>query len=258
MVGVARFELTTSCSRSRRATKLRYTPIKALFYPKLTAANNRPLWYHSAMLNSLKDKIIGILDNGVKTVFTPVVGERANPAADKAEADMTDTERREAARLMRVNHCGEVCAQALYQGQALFARDRSVADSMSTAAREEIDHLAWTATRINELGGRQSALNPLWYGGSFFLGAAAALVSDKFSLGFVAETERQVSAHLNSHLDILPEQDEKSRAIVRQMDIDEQQHATHAQALGGAELPPPIKEGMRLMGKVMTRTSYWV
>lgn len=210
------------------------------------------------MLNSLKDKIIGVLDDGIKTVFTPVVGERPSPAADIQEADMNADERCHAARLMRVNHCGEVCAQALYQGQALFARDTAVAESMTTAATEEIDHLAWTATRINELGGRQSALNPLWYGASFCLGAASALVSDKFSLGFVAETERQVSAHLNDHLEKLPAQDEKSRAIVRQMDIDEREHATQAQSMGGGELPPPVKGAMHLMGRVMTRLSYWV
>jgi len=134
---------------------------------------------------------------------------------------------------MRVNHCGEVCAQALYQGQALFARDTAVAASLSESAQEEIDHLAWTATRIHELGGKQSMLNPLWYGGSFCIGAVAALLSDKISLGFVAETEKQVSAHLNSHLDKLPAQDQKSRAIVQQMDIELTTHATTSSTVNG-------------------------
>ena len=146
----------------------------------------------------------------------------------------------------------------MYQGQALFARDAAVRESLQEAADEEIDHLAWTAERIEELGGRQSFLNPLWFGGAFAIGAAAALVSDKISLGFVAETERQVSAHLQSHLEKLPPDDAKSRRIVEQMDIDEQRHAANAVEMGGAELPPPIKIAMRFAGKVMTRGSYWI
>lgn len=207
------------------------------------------------------DALIGIVDNCLKTVFTPSVAQRANPAdavADDPASPLTDAQREEAARLMRVNHCGEVCAQALYQGQALFARDPATADAMHTAAEEEVDHLAWTAQRIRELGGRQSALNPLWYGGSFVIGAVAALVSDKVSLGFVAETERQVSDHLRSHLDRLPANDEKSRAIVRQMDIDEQEHATNAVAAGGVDLPRPVARAMHCAGRMMTRTSYWL
>ncbi len=207
---------------------------------------------------SITERIGSAFANGIKTVFTPAVGKRESPAENAGgdDAELSAEEKRRAAALMRVNHCGEVCAQALYQGQALFARDAAVVAAMQEAADEEIDHLAWTAERVRELGGRESVLNPLWYGGAFAIGAAAAALSDRVSLGFVAETERQVSAHLQSHLQKLPEGDEKSRAIVRQMDIDEQEHATKAVAMGAAELPEPAKKIMRLMGKIMTRTSY--
>lgn len=193
---------------------------------------------------------------GARTVLTPAVAKRESPAESAADAEMTPEEKKHAAALMRVNHCGEVCAQALYQGQALFARDNKVAESLQEAADEEIDHLAWTSSRIKELGGRMSLLNPLWYGGAFAIGAAAAVISDKISLGFVAETERQVSDHLQSHLNKLPPQDAKSRAVVMQMDEDEQQHATNAVQMGAAELPQAAKSIMRLAAKVMTRTSY--
>jgi ubiquinone biosynthesis monooxygenase Coq7 len=204
------------------------------------------------------DKLIGAADNGIKTVFAPATASRPTPAEGMPEAQLSASERAEAGRLMRVNHCGEVCAQALYQGQALFAREGRVAEAMQESAREEIDHLAWTANRLHELGARQSALNPLWYGASFCIGAAAALVSDKISLGFVAETESQVSRHLQSHLQRLPAADAKSRAIVEQMDIDEQEHASNAITLGAAKLPAPVAGAMRLMGRVMTKTSYWL
>lgn len=209
-------------------------------------------------MTDMRDRIIEILENGARAVFAPASASRESPAARAEEAEMDDSARRRAAALMRVNHCGEVCAQALYQGQALFARDPKVRDSLQEAADEEIDHLAWTAERIEQLGGRQSFLNPLWYGGAFAIGAAAALASDKISLGFVAETERQVSAHLQSHLHKLPPEDAKSRRIVEQMDIDEQQHATNAAEMGGAELPPPVKAAMRFAGKIMTGGSYWL
>ena len=207
---------------------------------------------------AFRERMIEILENGARTVFAPQTAGRESPAANSADTEMSDDARRHAAALMRVNHCGEVCAQALYQGQALFARDAAVRESLQEAADEEIDHLAWTAERIEELGGRQSFLNPLWFGGAFAIGAVAALVSDKISLGFVAETERQVSAHLQSHLEKLPPDDAKSRRIVEQMDIDEQRHAANAVEMGGAELPPPIKIAMRFAGKVMTRSSYWI
>ncbi|MGI9338487.1 MAG: 2-polyprenyl-3-methyl-6-methoxy-1,4-benzoquinone monooxygenase [Gammaproteobacteria bacterium] len=193
---------------------------------------------------------------GARAILTPTVAKRESPADDAADGEMSPQERKHSAALMRVNHCGEVCAQALYQGQALFARDDKIAEALQEAADEEIDHLAWTSSRIRELGGRMSILNPLWYGGAFAIGAAAAVISDKVSLGFVAETERQVSQHLQSHLNELPPQDAKSRAIVEQMDTDEQQHATSAVEMGAAELPQAAKSIMRMAGKVMTRTSY--
>lgn len=193
---------------------------------------------------------------GARAVLTPAVAQRQSPAESAVDADMTQEEKKHAAALMRVNHCGEVCAQALYQGQALFARDGNIAEALQEAANEEIDHLAWTSSRIRELGGRMSVLNPLWYGGAFAIGAAAAVISDKISLGFVAETERQVSDHLQSHLNKLPPQDAKSRAIVAQMDEDERQHATNAVELGAQELPQTAKNMMKIAGKIMTRTSY--
>ena len=208
---------------------------------------------------SLLATVAGVVGGAIRTIATPAVAQRPNPADAIDEPDnLTEEERIHAARLMRVNHCGEVCAQALYQGQALFARDAKVQESLQEAADEEVDHLAWTAKRIDSLGGRLSMLNPVWYAGSFAIGAAAALVSDKISLGFVAETENQVSAHLISHLDKLPPSDSRSRAIVKQMDIDERQHATNAVDMGGVELPEPVRRAMHATGRIMTSTSYWV
>ncbi|HEU0186570.1 MAG TPA: 2-polyprenyl-3-methyl-6-methoxy-1,4-benzoquinone monooxygenase, partial [Gallionellaceae bacterium] len=159
---------------------------------------------------------------------------------------------------MRINHCGEICAQALYQGQALTAHDPEVQHKLEQAAQEETEHLAWTSRRVHELGGHLSLLNPVWYTSSLAIGACAGLLGDKWNLGFLAETERQVGAHLQSHLASLPAQDEKSRAVVQQMYVDEVQHADMAVKLGGAELPLPVKLAMRFSGKVMTRTAYWV
>jgi ubiquinone biosynthesis monooxygenase Coq7 len=159
---------------------------------------------------------------------------------------------------MRVNHTGEICAQALYQGQALTARNATARAALEQAAAEETDHLAWTAQRIEELGGRASLLNPLWYAGSFALGAAAGFLGDKWNLGFLAETERQVEGHLEGHLDRLPAQDEKSRAIVNEMKVDEARHARTAVDHGAAELPEPVKLAMKLGSRVMTRTAYWI
>jgi ubiquinone biosynthesis monooxygenase Coq7 len=159
---------------------------------------------------------------------------------------------------MRINHTGEVCAQALYQGQALTAQDAKVQQSLNHAACEETEHLAWTEQRIAELGGRKSLLNPLWYGGSFFIGIAAGMLGDKWNLGFLAETERQVESHLAKHLQSLPSQDKKSRAIVAQMQIDEGGHATSAMSHGGIDLPTPVRLVMKLGSKVMTKTTYWI
>jgi ubiquinone biosynthesis monooxygenase Coq7 len=175
---------------------------------------------------------------------------------EKADAPLSVDDKRESAALMRVNHAGEVAAQALYHAQALFARDPEVRAFMLHAAREETDHLAWCETRLKELGARPSVLNPLWYAGSFGIGALAALLGDRASLGFVAETERQVEGHLRSHLDRLPAGDERSRAIVEAMCHDEVGHGQQAQSAGAASLPGPIRELMRRTARIMTHTSY--
>ena len=174
------------------------------------------------------------------------------------EHELSDTQRRHAAALMRINHTGEVCAQALYQGQAVTAKLPEVRLSMERAATEESDHLAWCETRLDELGSRTSYLNPAWYAMSFGLGAAAGLAGDRWSLGFVAETEEQVCNHLQDHLQQLPPADSKSRAILAQMLIDERQHGEQARRAGGMDLPLPVKLGMGLMSKVMKKVSYHV
>ncbi len=213
----------------------------------------------SARQYNAMDRLIAGLDQALHTVFgPPPVAERVNPAA-ACDANDLDPEQRElAARLMRVNHAGEVAAQALYQGQALTARLPRVQEKMQQAAQEENDHLAWTAERIAELGGHTSWLNPVWYTQSFAIGALAGLAGDKWSLGFVAETEHQVVQHLDEHLARLASCDDKSRAILQQMRIDEAQHATTAIEAGAATLPAPLKQLMGLTSKVMTRTAFWV
>ena len=204
------------------------------------------------------DRLITTFDNGLRTLLAPAHSARAVPGETVAEAELSEPERGVAAALMRVNHTGEICAQALYQGQALTARNPDARAALEQAATEETDHLAWTAQRIEELGGRTSLLNPLWYMGSFALGAAAGFLGDKWNLGFLAETERQVEGHLAGHLDRLPPQDEKSRAIVNEMKVDEARHARTAIEHGGAELPAPVKLAMKLGSRLMTRTAYWI
>ena len=203
------------------------------------------------------DRLITAFDNGLRTLVVPPVGTRPTPDA-VVEGELTAKEKRHAAALMRVNHSGEICAQALYQGQALTARDPVARAALEQAAAEETDHLAWTAQRVAELGGRASVLNPLWYVGSLAVGAVAGVLGDKWNLGFLAETERQVEGHLEGHLGRLPVQDLKSRAIIEQMKADEIRHADTAVRYGGAELPEPVKVAMRLGSRVMTETSYWV
>lgn len=203
----------------------------------------------------IDDLIIGF-DKGLRTLFAPARSTRATPGDALPDADMDNAQRALAAALMRVNHSGEICAQALYQGQALTARDSGARATLEAAAQEETEHLAWTERRIAELGGRKSLLNPLWYAGSFAIGAAAGALGDKWNLGFLAETERQVAHHLDSHLDRLPESDQKSRAIVRQMRDDEARHATSARQHGGAELPQVVRTAMRLSSTVMTKTTF--
>jgi ubiquinone biosynthesis monooxygenase Coq7 len=180
------------------------------------------------------------------------------PGGATAEGVLGEADRRQSARLMRVNHAGEVAAQALYRGQALTARNAAAATAMSQAAAEEIDHLAWCEQRIAELGGRKSALNPLWYAGSFLIGSLAGALGDPTSLGFLSETERQVESHLQDHLDRLPAADRRSRAIVEQMQHDEIAHGAKAETLGAATLPGWVKAAMRLTSRLMTRGSYWL
>lgn len=202
------------------------------------------------------DQAILEFDKALRTVFAPARSGRPIPGAELAEAELDEHERRHAAALMRVNHVGEICAQALYQGQALMSRDASIRDALRQASAEETEHLAWTEQRIAELGGRKSLLNPLWYGGALAIGLFAGRFGDRWNLGFLAETERQVENHLSSHLDTLPENDAKSRAIVEQMKADEIEHAETALKLGGEALPAPVRTAMKLGAKLMTTLTY--
>lgn len=202
------------------------------------------------------DTLILHFDKALRTVFSSAVSRRPHPDQNVPEAEMSEEERRHAAGLMRINHSGEVCAQALYQGQALTARNPEAARALVEASQEETEHLAWCERRLNELGSHKSLLNPLWYAGSFGLGVLAGALGDKWNLGFLAETERQVEGHLNTHLDWLPPQDARSRAIVEQMKVDEVKHADTAIAHGGAPLPMPVRVAMQLTSKILTKTAY--
>ena len=205
------------------------------------------------------DQFISQADHALRTVMgKPGVTERANPSTGINESKLSNEERKHSAGLMRVNHAGEVSAQALYQGQALTARLEKVRVSMERAALEENDHLAWTEKRLEDLGDHKSILNPLWYAGSFAIGAFAGAIGDKWSLGFVAETEHQVIRHLDDHLSKLPASDARSKAILQQMKEDEAHHATIALEGGGAELPWTVKKIMQAMSKVMTTTTYYI
>jgi ubiquinone biosynthesis monooxygenase Coq7 len=196
-------------------------------------------------------------DSALRTLFAEPRASRPTPLAEAAELELTETERRESAALMRVNHVGEVCAQALYTGQALACNTPALRAQLAEASREETDHLAWTQQRLNELKGRPSLLNPLWFAGAFAIGyAAGKLGGDKVSLGFVVETERQVEAHLQSHMDLLPAADNASRAIVAQMKADEMAHAQMALKAGAIELPGPVKSVMQLAAKIMTTVAH--
>ena len=202
------------------------------------------------------DALILQLDCALRTVAGVHRAGRASPSAGVAEAALDAGAREEAAALMRVNHVGEVCAQALYQGQALTAREPGNRRALERAAVEEQDHLVWSAERIGELGGRTSLLNPLWYGGAFALGAAAGMLGDRWSLAFLAETEHQVEAHLSGHLERLPAADRRTRAVVEAMRDDEARHRRSAIELGAAQLPEAVKLGMRGMAKVMTTIAH--
>lgn len=205
---------------------------------------------------SLLDPLILQLDKALRTVFVPAPTSRAMPGESLPETEMADGQRRQAAALMRVNHVGEVCAQALYAGQAFTARDPVVQQALEGAAWEETEHLNWTERRIEELGGRKSLLNPLWYVGSWTVGALAGRLGDPVSLGFLAETERQVETHLENHLGRIPDADQRSRAVIDQMKTDEIRHADMAVRLGAEELPQSAKLVMRLAAKIMTSTAY--
>lgn len=209
---------------------------------------------------SLLEQLVCGFDTALRTIFVPRsrTSKRLNPGNVCNESEMSDNERRHVAGLMRVNHAGEVCAQALYQGQALTARLNEVKQQMSLSAEEEIDHLAWCEERLRDLNSQTSILNILWYTGSFVLGAVAGLAGDRFSLGFVAETERQVTAHLQCHLNGLPPQDEKTKIILSKMQEDETHHAEVAMKAGAVELPFFIKWMMNATSMLLTRGSYYI
>jgi 3-demethoxyubiquinol 3-hydroxylase len=205
----------------------------------------------------LVDRVIGEIDKGIKTLYAPARPSRDPPAVPEGET-LNAAQRGRSARLMRVNHSGEVAAQALYQGQALTAGDPAVAAAMHRAAAEENDHLAWCELRLRELHGRTSVLNPLWYAGSFAIGALAGTLGPGTNLGFVAETERQVEAHLRDHVERLGDADPRSRAILEQMSHDEMAHGAQATSMGGKQLPLVVRMAMRLTAKALTEGSYWL
>jgi ubiquinone biosynthesis monooxygenase Coq7 len=202
------------------------------------------------------DHAIIQFDRALRTLFAPAVSARPTPGADAPDLTQDEAERRNAAALMRINHCGEICAQALYQGQSITCRTESVKRELEQASREETEHLAWTEQRIVELGGHKSLLNPLFYVGSLSLGMIAGKLGDRWNLGFLAETERQVESHLTDHLDRLPDDDLRSRAILEQMREDEREHADMAVRLGAHDLPAPVKGVMKALSRVMTATTY--
>jgi len=204
------------------------------------------------------DRLLVDAQNALDTVFGRPPAQRASPAAEEADVVLDESERRHAAGLMRINHVGEVCAQALYVGQAAVARDPATRADLLRAAAEETDHLAWCAQRLDELGSRPSLLNPLWYAGSYAIGLAAGLRGDGWNLGFVVETERQVEAHLDQHLETLPPADVRSRAILQVMKEDEARHAAHAQTQGARALPPPIPTLMAMASNLMKTVAYRV
>ena len=204
------------------------------------------------------DRFLGALDQALRTLFATPRGTRPCPVVPSEATHLGADERRHAGALMRVNHVGEICAQALYTAQAMATRDQGLRLQLEKAAREETDHLAWTRGRLDELGARPSLLNPLWYAGAFGLGLVAGRFGDPVSLGFLVETERQVEAHLQGHLDRLPAADHASRAIVAQMKDDEAGHAAQAVASGAAELPAAVKMAMRAAARVMTTTAHYV
>ncbi|MBM3350614.1 MAG: 2-polyprenyl-3-methyl-6-methoxy-1,4-benzoquinone monooxygenase [Betaproteobacteria bacterium] len=204
------------------------------------------------------DKLITQFDVGLRTLLAQAHSARPHPDAGTADTSLTESEKKHVRSLMRINHTGEVCAQALYSGQALTARNVATSQAMQQAAQEETEHLVWCESRIHALGGRTSLLNPLFYIGSFAIGATAGALGDKWSLGFLEETEKQVGSHLASHLKQLPASDQKTKKILEQMQADEAKHALDAKHLGAANLPAPVKFLMKHMSKVMTATTYHI
>jgi len=204
------------------------------------------------------DSCVAEFDRALRTLFGKALPMADAPGQELSESDMSEEDRRHAAALMRVNHTGEVCAQALYSGQASTARNRDIQAVLQGAAAEEAEHLAWTASRVEHLGGRLSLLNPVFYAGAFAIGALTGALGDRWNLGFLAETERQVEAHLDGHLQSLPVSDRKSRAVVERMKEDEARHAASASEHGGGELPDPVKKIMKLAARAMTTATYRV
>lgn len=212
---------------------------------------------HSRHYDGL-DRLLTAADGALRALFAPARASRPTPTPVAPVSELSEEQRRHAAGLMRVNHAGEIAAQALYHGQALVARNPRVRDALLEAGREETDHLAWTQQRLDELNSRRSLLDPLWYAGSFAIGVVAGLAGDKASLGFIEETERQVEGHLDGHLEQLPKDDARSRAIVEQMRSDEIAHGRRASELGASALPLPVRKLMQATSRVMTRSAYWV
>jgi ubiquinone biosynthesis monooxygenase Coq7 len=230
-------------------------------HPALCGIETTIVYFFGNTINvkrKLMDGLIIGFDRALKVIAGVASASRATPAAATTDTELTESERKHSAGLMRVNHVGEVCAQALYEAQGRFSRSPDIRTQFDDAAREEEDHLAWTAQRLQELNSHTSVLNPLWYAGAYAMGMVAARLGDARSLGFVVETERQVEAHLASHMDRLPQSDHKSRAIVEQMRQDEIAHGASAQALGAAEVPQPVRQAMRAMSKVMTGIAYYL
>jgi len=216
-------------------------------------------WYETMRQYSIFDQFLIQADTAVRTVLgKPAVTQREYPAEGIEDCELKESQRKHIAGLMRVNHAGEVSAQALYQGQSATSRNPETREKLEQAAQEENDHLAWTENRLHELGDRTSLLKPVWYIGSFTIGAIAGAIGNKWNLGFLAETEQQVVKHLDSHLDEVPSNDQRTRAILEQMKLDESKHATTAIDAGGEELPAPVKKAMTLMSKVMTNTAYYL
>jgi ubiquinone biosynthesis monooxygenase Coq7 len=219
------------------------------------AAHAAPFSFRDASMASPIDNFLIAADEALRTLAGVATPARKAPG-EPMEKRLDDADRRTAAALMRVNHAGEICAQALYSGQALVARDERVRAALQAAGAEERDHLAWCRERLDELGDRPSYLGPFWYAGSFALGVVSGMAGDRWSLGFLAETEAQVERHLDGHIERLPDADTRSRAILEQMREDENRHGQTGRALGGAELPLPVKMAMRAFSRVMTRTAY--